>query len=157
MPNLPPVLGGGAHNHVDVSYENNSEKNLWSLLKHVYDGGERYKRYATTNNVTDSLLMAYLPDLFENRRMPNPNFAPESDVLRDTSETVGNVNEDFRGEEVVNQQLNPVPPIIYSGTHDDLFNKFHGTTEPQPPPHRVEYHASYDGGIGPLGNVLAQM
>ena len=40
------------------------------------------------------------------------------------------------------------------GTHDDLFNKFHVPTEPPP---RVEYRASYDAGIGPLGNVLAQM
>lgn len=44
---------------------------------------------------------------------------------------------------------------VFAGTHDDLFDKFQRTIEPVPP--SVEHHPTYDGGIGPLGNVLAEM
>lgn len=43
----------------------------------------------------------------------------------------------------------------FKGTHDDLFDKFQHTIEPVPT--SVEHHTTYDGGIGPLGNVLAEM
>ena len=43
----------------------------------------------------------------------------------------------------------------FTDTHDDLFDKFQHTIEPVPT--SVEHHTTYDGGIGPLGNVLAEM
>ena len=43
----------------------------------------------------------------------------------------------------------------FTGTHDDLFDQFDLMTEL--PSRRATHAPSYDGGIGPLGNVFAEM
>lgn len=68
---------------------------------------------------------------------------------------MGNYGEYNDIQTVMDKMVNKYAPDgNRRGTHD-LFDKFHSMIEPVPP--SVEHHTTYDGGIGPLGNVLAEM